>query len=210
MMLEALAGGLIIGLTNGVQCTIVCLPILLVQLMVGKKTLRNGLAITSLFAIGRLLVYLGLAYASFTLAQGLGLTLNGPASRSAVMVVLGLLLVTNCYRALKGRARACPSHSQNGPSLALGVASSLLACAPLVALLSLSASADAWSAYGSVVTFWMGSSVYSFGVTAAFLGALRLKLGSSLARRVEFVGALSGGLLGLTLLIAGLGSLSGA
>jgi sulfite exporter TauE/SafE len=56
-MFESIAAGLVLGLSNGIQCTVVCLPVLLTQLMSKKRTAADALKVSFLFSLGRLLVY---------------------------------------------------------------------------------------------------------------------------------------------------------
>lgn len=227
-MLDLLAAGLLLGLSSGIQCSVACLPLLLTQLTGGKTTPGEGVRIALLFSVGRLLVYFFVAYVLFYSLGFFGTALRNPLSESLSSLLLGVIMVYYCYRALFKRGKAACSTGiqkrlirlpftsvaltakpgRNGTSLLLGVISSLNVCLPLVALISLSALTNLGATFASVSMFWLGSSVYSFGLALMMAGAARIRMGAALRRRVGFIGSLSGMMFGAFLVLAGIASLA--
>ncbi|HVP23546.1 MAG TPA: sulfite exporter TauE/SafE family protein [Conexivisphaerales archaeon] len=227
-MLDLLAAGLLLGLSSGIQCSVACLPLLLTQLTGGKTTPGEGVRIALLFSVGRLLVYFFVAYVLFYSLGFFGTALRNPLSESLSSLLLGVIMVYYCYRAMFKRGKAaCNTGIQkrlirlpftsvaltakpgrNGTSLLLGVISSLNVCLPLVALISLSALTNLGATFASVSMFWLGSSVYSFGLALMMAGAARIRMGAALRRRVGFIGSLSGMMFGAFLVLAGIASLA--
>jgi len=228
MALDTLAAGLLLGLSSGVQCTVTCLPLLLTQLTGGKRTARDGLRISFLFSLGRLVVYFALScllYYSFRAFSG---ALGNPIPESLTTTLMGAILIYYCFRAIgrkkdpscaaKPQAKVIrlpftslaltPKPGRNWTTLFLGIVSSMSVCLPLVALISISVASDLVTTFTSVSMFWLGSSVYSIGLALALAGVYRVRIGASLSKRVGFVGSLSGILLGAFMLLAGLSTLT--
>jgi hypothetical protein len=228
MALDTLAAGLFLGLSSGVQCTVTCLPLLLTQLTGGNRTARDSMRISVLFSLGRLVVYFTLSvllYFSFRAFSG---ALGNPIPESLTTTLMGAILIYYCFRALsRKKDSSCaakpqakliripftsmvvtPKPGRNWTTLFLGIVSSMNVCLPLVALISISVASDLVSTFSSVTLFWMGSSVYSFGLALALAGVSRVRIGAALSRRVGFIGSLSGVLLGAFLLFAGLTTLT--
>jgi hypothetical protein len=228
MALDTLAAGLLLGLSSGVQCTVTCLPLLLTQLTGGNRTAKDGLRISLLFSLGRLVVYFTLScllYYSFRAFSG---ALGNPMPESLTTTLMGAILIYYCFRAL-GRKKdpSCaakpqtrlirlpftslavtPKPGKNWTTVFLGIVSSMSVCLPLVALISISVASDLVTTFASVSMFWFGSSVYSIGLALALAGVSRVRIGSVLSKRVGFVGSLSGILLGAFMLLAGLSTLT--
>jgi hypothetical protein len=228
MGFEALLAGLLLGLTSGVQCAVVCMPVLLTQLKAGKGAAKDGLRISFLFSVGRLLVYFTVSYLLFTSAQAIGGIFRNPFPESLSSILLGVILIYYCSTSLMRRMKPrCAAKAQassirlpfsryvitmkpgrSGTSLLLGVVSSLSLCLPLVALISLSATSSLVSTFATVAAFWLGSSVYSIGLALAVAGASRVSVGAILSRRIGFIGSLSGAMLGIFMFLVGVSSLT--
>jgi|YelNatPaOPRAMG01_1025707.scaffolds.fasta_scaffold06056_9 hypothetical protein len=226
-MFESIAAGLLLGLSSGIQCTVVCLPVLLTQLMSKKRTTTDALKVSFLFSLGRLLVYFATSYVLFISSRAIERPLPEPLSRVSSTLLLGAVMVYYSQGALRRKgASSCGVHSEgkhvyipftpyaveirqgrNGAPLVLGVISSLSLCLPIVAVLSFSGSSDLLTASAAIIAFWVGSSIYSIGVSLAFAGALHMKTRGPLVQRIGFIGVLSSGLLGVAYLTMGLSSL---
>jgi len=205
-LIEAILAGLLLGLGSGLQCTVICLPILSVQLLTGKRTMRDSLMVAGVFSVGRLIAYLTIASLVYVAAQSLSYALQSSQVKGVIMVLLGFVLLYYLYRSLKGKSHAgCHVYGQSRPTLLLGLFSSFSICLPLVALLSFSASYDLFTTYASIGMFWVGSSVYTLGVASSIGGMFRLKGLASIAQRASLIGSMASGLLGLVFLLSGLG-----
>jgi len=228
MVLDLMAAGLLLGLSSGIQCSVACLPLLLTQLTGGKTTTKESVRIAFAFSLGRLGVYFFVACLLFYSLGIFGGALRNPLSESLSTALLGVIMVYYCYRALfKRKEAACGAGLQrklisipftsaaistkpgrNGTSMLLGVISSLNVCLPLVALISISAVSSLPATFASVAMFWVGSSVYSFGLALMMAGASRMRMEPSIRKRVGFIGSLSGLVFGAFLLLAGLSAVA--
>jgi hypothetical protein len=228
MALDLLAAGLLLGLSSGIQCSVACLPLLLTQLTRGRATPREGIRMAFLFSLGRLLVYLVVSFLLFFFLGAFGSALRNPLSESLSTALLGIIMVYYCYRSLFGKKAAeCAAGLQrkpfgipltsfavatrpgrDGTSLLLGIVSSMNVCLPLIALISISAFSNLYVTFAAVSMFWVGSSVYAMGLSVVMAGASRIRIGTSVRKRVGFIGSLSGLMFGAFLLLAGLSSLS--
>lgn len=205
-MIEAILAGLLLGLGSGLQCTVICLPILSLQLLTGKRTMRDSLTVAGVFSLGRLIAYLAIASLVYVAAQSLSAALQSSQVKGGIMLLLGSVLLYYFYGSLKGKSHAgCRVYGQSKPTLLLGLFSSFSICLPLVALLSFSASYDLLTTYASIGMFWVGSSVYTLGVASSIGGMFRLKSVATVAQRASLIGSMASGLLGLVFLLSGLG-----
>jgi hypothetical protein len=208
-LIEGILAGLLLGLGSGLQCTVICLPVLSVQLLTGKKTMRGSLTIAGVFSLGRLISYLAIASVVFMTAQSLSYALENTQVKGLTMVLLGSVLLYYFYRSLTKKPHlGCGIQGQKKPTLLLGLSSSFSLCLPIIALLSLSSSYDLFTTSASIGMFWLGSSVYTLGVASSVGGLFHLKSLTSLVSRASFVGSMAGGLLGLMFLFNGLSSLA--
>jgi hypothetical protein len=205
-LIEAILAGLLLGLGSGLQCTVICLPILSVQLLTGKRTIRDSLTVAGIFSLGRLVSYLTIASLIYVAAQSLSYALQSSQVKGMIMVLLASVLLYYFSRSLKGKPHGgCRVYGQSKPTLLLGLFSSFSICLPLVALLSFSASYDLFTTYASIAMFWVGTSVYTLGVASSIGGIFRMKGAAAIAQRVSLISSMASGLLGLVFLLSGLG-----
>jgi len=192
MVFQALVTSFLLGLSASPACLGVCLPVLLPHIGVvgGERPLQAGFAASFLFALGRLVIYLGLGMVLFALGaslQGAGLWgwagRNTPwigASRFLLAILITLYGISVVFD--WPRLAWCQTFF-HGPrqrpllSVLLGALAGSILC-PALWLAFLQAAQLAWLplAWLSIVSFWLGSSllVITVGVSAgALLGYWR-------------------------------------
>ncbi|MEM3614955.1 MAG: sulfite exporter TauE/SafE family protein [Nitrososphaerales archaeon] len=199
-MIEAVLAGFILGVSNSVRCTSICLPILSVQLITGKKTVGNSLFIVTLFSLGRLMSYLAISTIFYLAAAQINV-FETPLVKGLTSLSLGFVMIYHCYKSLvKSEQASCKTFSQGRIPFLLGYLTSFSACLPLLSVLSMYSASNLSFAYAAVGMFWIGSSVLPLAATLPFFGLFRLK-DTSAIQRITSIGALAGGILGLTFIV---------
>lgn len=187
MIFQAVASSFILGLSASPICLGVCLPVLLPHIGVvgGERPLRAGFTASLFFAVGRLVIYLGSGVLLFALGASLqeaGLwnwaTNNAPwlsASRILLAILIGLYGVSVLFD--WPRLTWCQTffHGQRRRpllSILLGALAGSILC-PALWLAILQVAQLAWQplAWLSIVSFWLGSSLFvvAVGVSAGAL-----------------------------------------
>ena len=130
--------GVSLGLT---ACTATCLPFMAAWVLgradgAAKPALRD----TGWFLAGRMLAYAGLGLLAGYMGAGLVRLLSSGLGN----IMIGLSAWLAAFWLLRPRAHGCGSRLVGMPPLWLGVSLSLTPCAPLAALLTLSAASGDW------------------------------------------------------------------
>jgi sulfite exporter TauE/SafE len=187
MVFQVVAANFLLGLSASPACLGVCFPVLLPHIGVvgGERPLQAGFAASLFFALGRLVIYLGLGMMLFALGaslQGAGLwnwaVSNAPwisASRVllAILVALyGISVVFNWPRLAWCQTFFHGPRQRPLLSILLGALGGSILC-PALWLAFLQAAQLAWQplAWLSIVSFWLGSSLFviTVGVSAGVL-----------------------------------------
>ncbi len=183
MVLRAVVTGFFLGLSASPACLGVCLPVLLPHIGVvsGGSPLRAGFAASSLFALGRLILYLCLGTAVFALGASMmqaDLWSNTTWVRLghillAVLVALyGVSVVFNWPRLTWCQTLFHGPRPQPLLSILLGALAGSILC-PALWLAFLQVAELAWLplALLCILSFWLGSSLFviAIGVSAGAL-----------------------------------------
>lgn len=211
----AISAGFVIGLGTGLTCLGWCVPVIVPYTVTAAQPgLVAGLATTSLYCLGRLLAYLGLAAIVLALRAEVNVS---PALGAAVTLATGLIVILSglvtagfvTWRAGLGRL-VCRQAAGTTSPFYLGVLTGLRPCGPLLAaLLALLTFPTTSQAVLYMLAFWAGSSVLvvALGLAGGGLAALAGKrLG--LARLRSIVG-MAMVVIGLYLVLVGIGMFSG-
>lgn len=159
---------LLLGFGASLSCLGLCMPILIPYIVGKDKSFREGFVTTSLFSLGRFLIYFGMGMVVFMV--GRALTEDAPrdflkitvAVLGIVVIIYGIIMVFRFPR-----PKWCPSQITNNMdpffSLILGLLIGSFFC-PLLwaALVAAALTRDFLTMVVSVVFFWMGSSVTIF------------------------------------------------
>ncbi len=188
MVLQAMVTSFFLGLSASPACLGVCLPVLLPHIGVvgGGRPLQAGFAASFMFAVGRLLVYLCLGTALFALGASLqqaGLWKNtawisaGHYLLAVLVILYGISVVFEWPRMAWCQTLFHGPRQRPLLSVLLGALAGSILC-PALWLAFLQFTQLAWLpvAWLSIVTFWVGSSLFviAVGVSAgALLGYWR-------------------------------------
>jgi sulfite exporter TauE/SafE len=187
VVFQAVAASFLLGLSASPACLGVCLPVLLPHIGVvgGGRPLQAGFATSLFFALGRLVIYLGLGMVLFVLGASLqeaGLSdwaLSNAPWISASRVLLAILVVFYGITVVFDWPRLawCQTFF-HGPrqrpllSVLLGALAGSILCPALWLALLQVAQLD-WQplAWLSIVSFWLGSSLFviAAGISAGAL-----------------------------------------
>lgn len=183
MVFQAVATSFLLGLSASPACLGVCLPVLLPHIGVvgGERPLQAGFAASFLFALGRLVIYLGLGMALFALGASLqeaGLWRNSPWIGAghillAILVALyGISVVFDWPKLAWCRTFFHGPRQRPLLSVLLGALAGSLLC-PALWLAFLQATQLAWLPLAglSIASFWVGSSLFliTVGISAGAL-----------------------------------------
>jgi sulfite exporter TauE/SafE len=207
MIVQALVTSFFLGLSASPTCLGVCLPVLLPHIGVvgGGRPLQAGFAASILFALGRLIVYLSLGTALFVLGttlQEANLWRNTPWINVghfllAILITLyGISVVFDWPRLSWCQTLFHGQRQRPLLSVLLGALAASILC-PALWLAFLQVTQLAWlpNAWLSIISFWLGSSLFiiTIGVsTGALLGYWRNlpQLRGIAGATLIFVGAL--------------------
>jgi sulfite exporter TauE/SafE len=183
MIVQAMVTSFFLGLSASPACLGVCLPVLLPHIGVvgGGRPLQAGFAASLLFALGRLIIYLSLGTALFVLGatiQQADLWKNSPWINTghyllAILVALyGISVVFDWPRLSWCQTFFHGQRQQPLLSVLLGaLAASILCPALWLAFLQVTQLSLLPNAWLSIISFWLGSSLFiiTIGVSAGAL-----------------------------------------
>ncbi len=185
MVLQAIVTSFLLGLSASPACLGVCLPVLLPHIGAagGGRPLQAGFAASFLFALGRLILYLGLGTALFALGVSLqeaGLWRNiiwlgaGHFLLAILVVLYGISVVFDWPRLTWCQSLFHGQRQRPLLSVLLGALAGSILC-PALWLAFLQITQLAWLpvAWLSIVSFWLGSSLFVIAVGVSAGAILR-------------------------------------
>ncbi len=200
--------GFILGLTNGVACIAACAPVLMPYLMGEGKGIARNYWLTGQFLAGRLIGYLVLACATWTISRSI-LQAAGPRNIiiGVAYIIFSVLLII--YGFFRKEEKNCPAAGAKRPyqrllaswpallPVAAGLATGLSFCPPM--LLAMAGAAEQPNLAMSLLFF------FSFFLGTSLLFVLAPLVGVFKRFSVlQIIGKLAAGLMGLYYLYSGI------
>jgi sulfite exporter TauE/SafE len=213
LVLEQLLVGLSLGLTSGVGCGITCIPILVPRVAGGGPGLRQALATTVSFSIGKFVSYSILGVLVSLLGRVALEQFGSTNFHPIILFILGIVMViygvslTGGVRL--GFTKSCQYFNGNHTTLFLGFVSSFSLCVPLiVSLVYVMDLGDLTLGMLFMTTFWLGTTIYMLAVGALVAGFLRVGVSQVSLSRIRRIVGYASVMIGIVFLLSGLGFLT--
>jgi sulfite exporter TauE/SafE len=157
---------LALGFAASISCLGICIPILIPYIMGKDKTLKEGFITSSLFSLGRVIIYYAIGIVVFLI--GMALTEDAPESwLTFAVAILGMVVIIyGVWIVFKlPTPKWCPAKlaEKSGPvfSVVLGLLIGSFFCPALwIALVGATLTRDFTVLLLSVGAFWAGSSIF--------------------------------------------------